>query len=103
MASRKRCMRSFEAGLKVQVGAHVGETSLLSAAQVILVADVRNASYVEGCFGRHLLQDDPFRPVISFGYGGRPPELPKGPGLGVTIDEGVLGLWGVKKHTIGSF
>ncbi|MFC1823870.1 enolase C-terminal domain-like protein [Thermodesulfobacteriota bacterium] len=103
VAAHKRCKRALESGLKVQIGAHVGETSLLSAAQVLLAAGVKGATYIEGCFGQYLLQEDPFRPVITFGYGGRPPELPEGPGLGVRIDEEILGRWGVKKHTIGSF
>ena len=80
-------------GLTVQVGCQVGESSLLSAAHLILVSGVRQVTYAEGCFGAHLLREDPAQPMLQFGYGGRPPQLVDGPGLGVQIDESVLSRW----------
>jgi hypothetical protein len=53
--------------------------------------------YAEGCFGYHLLREDPAEPVLQFGYGGRPPAKPNGPGLGVTINEEVLRRWTVQE------
>ena len=90
MASYNRCRRALEAGLTVQVGCQVGESSLLSAAQLILIAAVGRVTYGEGCFGRHLLRHDPAVPLLQFGYGGRPPERRPGPGLGVSVDENRL-------------
>ena len=87
LASYNRCRRAMEAGLTVQVGAQVGESSLLSAAQLILIAAFGQVAYGEGCFGRHLLRHDPVMPLLQFGYGGRPPDRPAGPGLGVAVDE----------------
>lgn len=87
LASYNRCRRALEAGLTVQVGAQVGESSLLSAAQLILIAAFGQVAYGEGCFGRHLLRHDPVMPLLQFGYGGRPPDRPTGPGLGVAVDE----------------
>jgi len=90
VATYNRCRQALEAGLVVQVGAQVGESSLLSAAQLILIAAVRNVTYGEGCFGHYLLREDPFKPYVQFGYGGRPPALLTGPGLGIRIQEDIL-------------
>lgn len=89
-ASIRRCWQALDAGLALQVGCPVGESSLLSAAQLALLACVQQVRYAEGCFGRYLLRFDPLRPVLQFGYGGRAPKVPAGPGLGVQVDEGLL-------------
>ena len=94
VATYNRCRRALEAGLTVQVGCQVGESSLLSAAQLILIAAVREVTYGEGCFGHYLLREDPFMPLVQFGRGGLPPALPEGPGLGVRVQEDIL-----KRHT----
>jgi hypothetical protein len=51
---------------------------------------VARVRYAEGCFGRHLLREDPGAPMLQFGFGGRPPCRPAGPGLGIAIDERLL-------------
>ena len=102
VASFNRCLRAREEGLTLQVGCQVGESSLLSAAQVILLAGLLGVKYGEGCFGRYLLREDPGGPPMQFRYGGRPPALPKGPGLGVEVDEKVLSRFSVGKETIGA-
>jgi L-Ala-D/L-Glu epimerase / N-acetyl-D-glutamate racemase len=91
---------SPEKGLSVQVGCQVGETSLLSAAQMILIAAVREVTYGEGCFGHHLLHDDPFQPLMQFGYAGHPPKRPEDGGLGVRPDEKKLLKWVANKVRI---
>jgi muconate cycloisomerase len=103
MASLARCREALDAGLTVQIGCQVGESSLLSAAHLILVAAVHNVAYAEGCFGYHLLREDPAEPVLQFGYGGRPPSRPKGTGLGVTINEAVLRRWTVQEAIVEKF
>ena len=100
MASLARCREALDAGLAVQVGCQVGESSLLSAAHLILVAAVQRIKYAEGCFGYHLLRDDPAEPVLQFGYAGSPPAKPKGAGLGVTINEAVLRRWTVQEAIV---
>jgi muconate cycloisomerase len=100
VASYNRCLRALEAGLTVQVGCQVGETSLLSAAQLTLIAAVKKVTYGEGCFGLHLLKEDPVEPLMQFGYGGSPPQLPQGPGLGVKVNEAMLSQWCVMKKKI---
>lgn len=90
VAAYKRCLRAFEAGLEVQVGSQVGETSLLSSAQLILISAIRKILYAEGCFGKHLLLFDPAEPLLQFGFTGRPPKMLAASGLGIQINEDIL-------------
>jgi L-Ala-D/L-Glu epimerase len=94
-----RCREALDAGLMLQVGCQVGESSLLSAAQLTLLQALApltpGVRYAEGCFGRHLLREDPVSPSVQFGYGGRPPRRPAGAGLGVRVD-----LAALQRHTV---
>jgi L-alanine-DL-glutamate epimerase-like enolase superfamily enzyme len=94
-----RCQEALEAGLILQVGCQVGESSLLSAAQLTLLSALApltpGVRYAEGCFGRHLLREDPVSPLVQFRYGGRPPPRPPGAGLGVRVD-----LAALRRHTV---
>jgi L-alanine-DL-glutamate epimerase-like enolase superfamily enzyme len=94
-----RCREALDAGLVLQVGCQVGESSLLSAAHLALLSALAPAQpgvrYAEGCFGRHLLREDPASPLVQFGFGGRPPSRPAGAGLGVRIDQAMLERWAV--------
>jgi L-alanine-DL-glutamate epimerase-like enolase superfamily enzyme len=89
-----RCLQALDAGLTLQVGCQVGESSLLSAAHLALLSALApltpGVRYAEGCFGRHLLREDPVSPLVQFGYGGRPPRRPPGAGLGVQVDQAAL-------------
>jgi L-Ala-D/L-Glu epimerase len=89
-----RCREALEAGLMLQVGCQVGESSLLSAAHLTLLSALApltpGVRYAEGCFGRHLLREDPVSPLVQFRYGGRPPPRPPGAGLGVEVDQVAL-------------
>lgn len=100
VATRSRCFEALAAGLWIQVGCQVGESSLLSAAHLRLCAAVGDVRYAEGCFGRLLLAEDPGTPLLQFRRGGRPPAPPSGPGLGVEIDEDVLARHTTRKVTI---
>ena len=93
VAAARRCEEALRTGLTVQIGCQVGESSLLSAAQLILISAVRSAKYLEGCYGKHLLREDPVRPCLQLGYGGRAPQVPDGFGLGVAVDEVQLDRW----------
>jgi L-Ala-D/L-Glu epimerase len=99
VGAHARCRQALDAGLLLQVGCQVGESSLLSAAHLALLqalAPLRpGVRYAEGCFGRHLLREDPASPLVQFGYGGRPPRRPPGAGLGVQVDQAVLERWAV--------
>lgn len=100
VASIKRAREAHRAGLDVQLGCQVGESSLLSAAQLLFAKCVHPVKFFEGCFGLYLLREDPVLPVLQFGYGGRPPRLPDGPGLGVVVDEEVLDQWSSRTEEV---
>jgi len=99
-----RCREALDAGLMLQVGCQVGESSLLSAAHLTLLSALApltpGVRYAEGCFGRHLLREDPVSPSVQFGYGGRPPRRPAGPGLGVQVDRAMLERWAVDQAVV---
>jgi muconate cycloisomerase len=77
------------AGLQVQLGCLVGETSILSAAGLAFLEACPKVRFVEGAFGRFLLHADVTRPSIRFGLGGRVRPRP-GFGLGVSVDGDAL-------------
>ncbi len=59
-------------GVGVIVGAHVGETSLLARAALVVAASLPAAPVaMEGAFGTHLLREDVANAPIMFGRGGR--------------------------------
>jgi L-Ala-D/L-Glu epimerase len=99
-----RCREALDAGLMLQVGCQVGESSLLSAAHLTLLQALApltpGVRYAEGCFGRHLLREDPVSPSVQFGYGGRPPRRPPGAGLGVQVDRAMLERWAVDQAVV---
>jgi L-Ala-D/L-Glu epimerase len=99
-----RCREALDAGLMLQVGCQVGESSLLSAAQLALLSGLAplrpGVRYAEGCFGRHLLREDPGSPLVQFGYRGRPPPRPPGAGLGVQVDQTMLERWAVDQAKV---
>jgi len=77
------------AGIKIQVGAQVGETGLLSAAGRTFAAHVPGLVSAEGSFGTWLLTEDITFDNVAFGLGGRAPLL-KSRGLSVTVKEEAL-------------
>ena len=89
LASKQIAQMGLDAGIQVQVGAQVGETSLLSAAGRHLAAHLPGVEYVEGSFGTHLLSEDITPEPVMFGYEGRG-DLVLGEGLGVAVDDAVL-------------
>jgi L-Ala-D/L-Glu epimerase / N-acetyl-D-glutamate racemase len=99
-----RSREALDADLMLQVGCQVGESSLLSAAHLALLSALApfrpGVRYAEGCFGRHLLREDPASPLVQFGYGGRPPPRPHGAGLGVQIDQVMLVRWAVDQAKV---
>jgi L-Ala-D/L-Glu epimerase len=101
IAAQARCREALDAALVLDVGCQVGESSLLSAAQLTLLTSLAPSQpgvrYVEGCFGRHLLRDDPAWPELRFRYRGRPPRVPTGAGLGVELNRASLERWAVDR------
>mgnify|MGYP000330095377 CR=1 FL=1 len=64
----------------------VGETSILSAAQRVLISRIPTPRFVEGNYGRFLLSDDIASRTLQIGFGGRI-KPPKGVGLGIEIEQ----------------
>jgi L-alanine-DL-glutamate epimerase-like enolase superfamily enzyme len=99
-----RCREALDAGLTLQVGCQVGESSLLSAAHLTLLSALApltpGVRYAEGCFGRHLLREDPASPSVQFGYGGRPPPRPPGAGLGVQVEQAMVERYTVDQASV---
>jgi L-Ala-D/L-Glu epimerase len=89
LAAQTMAEIGLSAGLRVQVGAQLGETSLLSAAGRHLALHLPAVEYVEGSFGTHLLSEDITPDPVMFGYEGRG-ELLLHPGLGVAVDDQAL-------------
>lgn len=76
--------------IPVIVGAHVGETSILTRA-ALLIAAVAGDSLVasEGGFGEYLLERDAVAPSLRFGVGGALRLLePEAPGWGLSLATG---------------
>jgi len=73
-------------GLRVIIGAHVGETSLLTRAALTIANAARDILVAqEGAFGTHLLEYDVIDPPIMFGAGGTldAGQIPVGNGFGL--------------------
>ena len=85
-----------EAGIKIQVGAQVGETGILSAAGRTFAAHMSELACAEGSFGTWLLSEDITHDNLAFGLGGRAPLL-KSRGLSVTVKEEALERCTVEK------
>ncbi len=77
-----------EQGLFCQLGCHVGETSILSAAGRILAALAGNLRAFEGSYGLLLMEHDLTDSPWQVGYQGIGPvaDLLKNPGLGVQVN-----------------
>lgn len=90
VASVMRAHEALAAGLGVQLSCQVGESSLLSAANICLLMAIEQVTFAEGCYGSRLLRKDPAEPQLNFSYGGTAPALPRGPGFGVQINENLL-------------
>lgn len=103
VASLARCRRALDAGLTLQVGCQVGETSQLSAAQLVLLSVLGGeVHYAEGCFGERLLQIDPVEPVLQFGREGQPPQIPPGAGFGTRANMDLIRSHAGRRIILGS-
>ncbi len=89
------------AGLRLQLGSHVGETAILSAAGRHVAAFLDQVDFVEGSYGKLLLAEDLSQNSIVFGHGGAAPLL-RGPGLGISVREEVLRQYAHKMITLVS-
>jgi L-alanine-DL-glutamate epimerase-like enolase superfamily enzyme len=87
-ANRIRQMAE-KAGIRCQLGCHVGETSILSAAGRHFAVCFPDLVYLEGSFSAFFLSRDLVRQPLVFDYAGQAPAL-TGPGLGVEVMDRTL-------------
>lgn len=78
-----------ESAVRLQLGAQVGETAILSAVGRHVAAYLDQLDFVEGSFGTMLLKEDIAEERVSFGHGGNAP-LFGGVGFGINIREECL-------------
>jgi len=95
-ATRIRRMAG-EAGILCQLGCHVGETSILSAAGRQFALTLPQLSYAEGSFSPYLLVRDVVAQPVAFNGGGLAYEL-TGPGLGVAVLDRALDELAVSRY-----
>lgn len=75
-------------GTPVILGAHIGETSILTRAATCAARATAQLFAIEGAFGEHLLTQDAVSPSLSFGRGGlltTEPERQDTRGWGLTL------------------
>jgi muconate cycloisomerase len=87
------------AGIRCQLGCHVGETSILAAAGRHFALTTPDLAYLEGSFAPFLLTRDPVADPVVFGPGGLALPL-VGPGLGVRVLEETLDELAVARSTL---
>lgn len=88
-----------EVGISYQLGCHVGETGILSAAGRHFASCINDVKYLEGSYAKFLLAEDIITEDISLGYRGFARPL-TGAGLGVTVDEKRLNKYVIDRITI---
>ena len=87
------------AGIRCQLGCHVGETSILAAAGRHFAIAQGPLTDLEGCFAPFLLTLDPVQESVRFGQGGLGLPLPD-PGLGIQVLERTLDELAVSRVTL---
>lgn len=83
------CRLAKEHGYGCQLGAHFGETSLLTSAGLIIASLVEELTSLEGAFGTHLLTQDITDIPLQFGKEGcitHPQQALRSDGLGVKVN-----------------
>jgi L-Ala-D/L-Glu epimerase len=87
------------AGIRCQLGCHVGETSILAAAGRHFALSQGPLAYLEGSFAPYLLTRDPVQEPVVFGRGGVGLPL-AGPGLGIRVMDEILEEMAVSHFTL---
>lgn len=96
MPALRLAHQALSAGLDVQLGCLVGETSVLAAAGVAFLEACPQVRFVEGAFGPWLLREDIVRRPVRFGCGGRIAPR-RACGLGIEVDPAALERWTVER------
>ena len=78
--------------MTIVLGAHVGETAILSFAGRNLAMICEDAKYVEGSFSKYVIQEDLVEEDVSFGSAGMVPLVNRS-GLGIEIKHSAIEKW----------
>jgi len=71
-------------GISFQIGCHMGESGILSAAGRVLCLLCSDAVYCDGSYDEFMLKENVTIENVSFGPGGEADPL-NGPGLGIKV------------------
>jgi len=95
--------QALEAGLQVQLGCLVGESSILAYAGLHFAALATRLQHREGCFGKYLIKWDVIEPSLKFSRNGRVPlaRLPRA-GLVPAFDVNRLRRQAFQSGSLGS-
>ncbi|NCO61636.1 MAG: hypothetical protein COZ70_02440 [Deltaproteobacteria bacterium CG_4_8_14_3_um_filter_51_11] len=95
-----RCIAMLDylrkAAIRFQIGCHLGESGILSAAGRALALSCADASYFDGSYDSYLLSENLTTRDVTFDLGGAAGEIP-GPGLGVEVDRAKLRKMSLRK------
>jgi L-alanine-DL-glutamate epimerase-like enolase superfamily enzyme len=83
------------AGIRFQLGCHVGESAILSAVGRHLACHLADLWFIEGSFGTLLLKEDVARETVRFGHRGRAKFI-AGAGIGVEVRPDVVERYAVR-------
>jgi len=85
--------------IRYQLGCHVGESGVLSAAGRHFACGIIDVEYPEGSYGKFLLEKDVTRKSLSFGWAGKARPI-SGPGLGINVVDRVLDRYTVNHSVV---
>ena len=85
-----------ENGIKCQLGALVGETSILSLYGRVFASITGDLLFHEGSFGTRLLKEDICTNPSMFGFRGLAPATIKGNGIGLNIEDKIIHKYAMK-------
>lgn len=87
------------AGLRYQLGAHVGETGISSVTGRIAASLMSDPVYIDGSFDEYILADNITARSYSFGIGGEA-KIIRNEGIGYEVDPEKLEKYSLSSHTI---
>ncbi len=83
--SLKIAKMAEERGIKYQVGCHVGETGILSAAGRVIASLLKDPVYIDGSYDNYILSDNVTTENMGFGFKGEA-RIIRGKYLGYNVD-----------------
>ena len=91
--------KAENAGLRYQLGAHVGETGISSITGRIAASLMSNPVYIDGSFDEYILADNITTRSYSFGIGGKAMVI-RDKGIGYEVDPEKLEKYSLSSYTI---